>query len=58
MTQQSRRKTGYMVYFPPEILEEIERRAEHGKRSQWIVEAVREKLDRERDRMRTKESTE
>ena len=46
MSKQSRQKIGFMIYLPPEMLAEIERRVEHGKRSQWVVEACRQRLAR------------
>jgi len=49
MAQSSRRKTGYMVYIPFDVMEELERRVDKGERSQWIVETIRARLDRERD---------
>lgn len=43
----AKQKIGLMVYFPPDVLEEIDRITERGERSAWIVEACREKLERE-----------
>lgn len=50
MAKKSRRKVGFMVYFPPEILDEIEARTEERGRSAWIVAACVEKLKREANR--------
>ena len=52
-------KAGVVVYMDPELLERIDAAVtEKNGRSAWIAEACRQRLDRERDRMRTKESTE
>ena len=50
MKEQDEKATQITVYFPPSVLAEIaEELKRTGKsRSQWIVEAAREKLERER----------
>lgn len=43
----STRKVGFMVYFPPELLDTIDRLTEKGERSAFIVDAVQQRIDRE-----------
>ena len=53
-------RTPKSFYPPLELLERIKAAAREAglTDSAWIIEACEEKLDRERDRMRTKESAE
>ena len=60
MSKKSRLKIGIMIYVEQDLLDEIDAVVTTN-RSAWFVEIAKrelERLDRERDRMRTKESTE
>ena len=50
------RRVQFQVYFPPDIMADIEAVTERGERSAWIVEACKEKLARGRKRMEEDEA--